>query len=72
MKNEVQVLPTKKKCAYTIRIVICDRVFNMGTGGYGLTYAEAVEEGKNIATRMDIDFNPCEQVDTSIDRYPPM
>ncbi len=71
MKNEVIVCPTKRGSAYTIRINIYGRTFTMGTGGYGLTYEKALEEGKDIADRMHVDFSPCERSNLSIDRYPP-
>ncbi len=56
-KNKVIVEPTKR-CKgkslqfdkdYTIRLVINGNKFNLGTGGYGLTLNEAVNEGKAIA-----------------------
>lgn len=76
MNNEnnrtiVMVTPTKKEIAYTIVIYVEGQKFTMGTGNHGLEYNEAVEKAKMIAYRMHCDTDICDNLDLSIDRYPP-
>lgn len=60
--SEVQVCPTNRGCAYTIRIIVNGRKFNMGTGTYGMTLEQAMEEGRLIADKLSLDL-VCRQVE---------
>ena len=70
-RTSVIVTPTKRKIAYTIVIYVEGQKFTMGTGTDGLEYDEAVEKAKAIAYRMHCDIGIGDNLDLSIDRYPP-